>query len=96
MIILSSFTIFKAVQPFAAQMEGHLYIPITHRSNSTITTTDKPSCTPRTPSRMQNGSVQIKLQKGDDEPIENHNIIKSKIQCKNKNCIYRKIKNQIQ
>ena len=24
------------------------------------------------------------------------NIIKSKIQCKNKNCIYRKIKNKIQ
>ena len=93
MIILSSFTIFKAVQPFAAQMEGHLYIPITHRSNSTITTTDKPSCTPR---RMQKVLVQIKLQKGDDEPIENHNIIKPKIQCKNKNCIYRNIKTQIQ
>ena len=39
MILLSSFTIFKAAQPFAVQMEGHLYIPIT---------TEKASPPPRT------------------------------------------------
>ena len=93
MIILSSFTIFKAVQPFAAQMEGHLYIPKTATAQE-LTWSLSWSLT-WSVTWSQHGH-SYKLQKGDDEPIENHNIIKPKIQCKNKNCIYRRVKNKIQ
>ena len=77
MIILSSFTIFKAVQPFAAQMEGHYTFQALTEKPAPSSLTHGQILMRSTHSRPdEEDLVQIKLQKGDDEPIENQNSIK--------------------